>query len=389
MNRLKLNNWDYIFIIWFLTDSLFNHTPIGMIGQLLFVAYSFYECYKKHQWKYSVFFGYYILFCIVTYGTIVLGHAIQPGVSKTMWNVVLRNMVFFYALYQYFLTLDLHKFLNIFKRLCVTSSSLILLITFLRTGTVFMREEGIDSGINANMQSMLDGFVCAFMFVLKDYKGKKNLLVILFLLLFIILSGTKKSIITIALIVSSTIIFKNPKHIFKNAIVLSFLGAVALVLLMKVPFIYDMIGNRFESMLAYFNDSNIDVDASTKTRGRFIELGLIFWADSPIWGNGLNSFGYLWGDETTYSHNNYVELLCCSGIMGLISYYLIYLYALVKTFVLFVRNNSIEILLSFCIVVTCLVNEYGLVTYFERTPYIMIILVYSQIYKFSKLQHII
>ena len=75
--------------------------------------------------------------------------------------------------------------------------------------------------------------------------------------------------------------------------------------------------------------------------------------------------------------------------MGLISYYLMYLYALVKTFMLFVRNNSIEILLTFCIVVTCLVNEYGLVTYFERTPYIMIILVYSQIYRFSKLQYII
>lgn len=389
MNHYKLNNWDFTFILWFLTDAIFNHTPIGMAGLLLFIAYSFYKCNGKHQWKYSLFFSYYMLFCIVSYGTIGLGYAIQPGVSKTMWNVVLRNMIFFYALYQYFLTLDLHKFIFIFKRICVTASFLILLVTVLRTGTVFMREEGIESGINANMQSMLDGFLCAFMFVFKDYKGKKNILVLLFLLLFIVLSGTKKSIISIVSIVGLTMILKDPKHIIKNAIVLSILGVVTFVLLMKVPFIYDMIGSRFESMLAFAEDSNADTDASTKTRGRFIELGLLFWADSPIWGNGLNSFGYLWGDETTYSHNNYVELLCCSGILGLISYYLIYLYALVKTFALYVRSHSVELLLSFCIVVTCLVNEYGLVTYFERTPYIMILLVYSQIYNYSKLKLII
>ena len=59
---------------------------------------------------------------------------------------------------------------------------------------------------------------------------------------------------------------------------------------------------------------------------------------------------------------------------------------IMKTFALYLKHNSIEILLPFCIVIVCLVNEYGLVTYFERTPYIMIILVYSQIYKFSKLR---
>ena len=373
--KYRLNTWDYTFMLWFVSDVMFNHSLIGMLGQLIFVGYTLFKCFIHKEWHSSKMFYFYAAFCCITYGNIALGYSVQPTVSNLMLNVILRNFIFFYALYQYLFKLDFPQFLYIFKKLCLISSLYLLIRTYQLTGTFLMREEGIDQGINANIQSILNGFMVGFMFILKDYKSKRSLFEILFFLLFIILSGTKKSIISIVIIVGCFILLRNPSKILKNTCTLFILAVIGWLILMKIPFVYDMIGNRFESMFAFLEDA--ETDSSTNTRGKFIELGMIFWSKSPIWGNGLNSFGYLLGDQTTYSHSNYVELLCCTGILGLISFYLIHAYALINSFFKYIHSKKIEILLVFCIIASCLVNEYGIVIYFERMPFIMIVLAYS------------
>ena len=141
---------------------------------------------------------------------------------------------------------------------------------------------------------------------------------------------------------------------------------------MKVQVVYEMIGSRFETLQSFIEGG--DTDNSTKARDNFIEIGMLYWSKNPIWGHGLNSFGALWGDDTTYSHNNYVELLCSVGIVGAISYYMIYLASLIK----FIKLRGKDMIVPFAISVifSCLITDYALVSYFERVLYIPIVILF-------------
>lgn len=376
MNTTKQHQeyWTNFFIIWFLTDSLFNHTIIGMIGQVLFMLYSIYICFINKTIHSSVLFFIYGLFCTVCYLNIILGHAVDPNRSRFMLGVVLRNFVFIYCLYQYISNTTANTFIPIFVKVCCISSIGILIVNYARTGVIYMHEDDLlEKMINANMQSVINAFAASWMIINKRYKGRE-LIILIVLLIFIILSGTRKSIISIAIIVGGFTILKSSRHRIRNLLGIVVLFFISYLVIMRIPSIYEMIGSRLESLFAFMNGE--ESDASTNTRNRFIVLGMSFWSQEPIWGNGLNSFGLLWGDETTYCHNNYVELLCCVGLMGCISYYLMFLIPLIRSIAIYVKTHNSKALLSLCLILSILVSDYAMVTYFERMPYIELLLVY-------------
>ncbi len=373
-DKTQLLSWNYCFIFWFLTDAWFNHTTIGTIGQIIFMLYSLYWCYNKKEFHSSALFVIYIIFCCVCYLNVYLGHAINSTRSLFMCDVVLRNFIFLFALYHYAYNTGFDNFMKILTTACFVSSIGIILINYSRSGILYMHGDTNVAGlINANIQSVLSGFLIAYLLIKKQYTGMYKW-VILLLLLFVILSGTKKSIISMGVIICMYILLKSPSHIIRNLIVVLGLFVFSYIILIKIPFIYEMIGSRFESLYAFWEGG--DTDASTNTRDRFIELALLYWADNPIWGNGLDSFGVLWGDETTYSHNNYVELLCSVGLVGLISFYLLYLIPLIKLLRTYIKTHSESAILGLCILISCLVLDYAMVTYFERVPYILLVLIY-------------
>ncbi|MBO5629240.1 MAG: O-antigen ligase family protein, partial [Aeriscardovia sp.] len=271
--------------------------------------------------------------------------------------MVVRNFVFLYFLYLYVLKTGSQKFLKVLTITSCIASLGVLLIFFINTGSFYLHDEDSLGIINANIQSVIDGFVIAWLIVSKKYKGK-YLYAILFLFVFILLSGTRKSIITIAVIVGGFMMLRNAKNILRNAVIVLILFVALYFILMKIPAVYDMIGNRFESLFSFMEGG--DTDDSTKTRDRFIEYALLFWADSPIWGNGLNSFGILYGIEDTYSHNNYVELLCSVGLVGMVSYYLMYLFSLFK--LITIKKNREIFTFTVCLIISILLKDYALVS---------------------------
>ena len=67
-----------------------------------------------------------------------------------------------------------------------------------------------------------------------------------------------------------------------------------------------------------------------------------------------------------YAHNNYAELLCDAGVVGIIIYYSSYLVALVLLLKRY-KKSSIAKLALVCLGIF-MIMEYGLVSYYER-PY--------------------
>lgn len=370
--NLRFIQWDYVFLIWFLTESWFNHTIIGTLGQALFMLYSMYKCMMIKRFHWSALFSLYLVFCSVCFFNIWGGFAIAPSRSLLMAGVVLRNFIFIYFLYQYIQLVTSQHFLSFFTLACCMSSLGVLLLYFMSTGTLDMRTDGAESTINANIQSVINAFIISWLIISKQYKGK-FFFIISFLFLFVLFSGTRKSIISIVVLVGGYLMLKQPRHIVRNMIGVIMLLLVLYVVLMKIPAIYDIIGNRFASLFSFMEGG--DTDESTDTRNKFIELGLLYWANNPLWGNGLNSFGVLWGEDT-YSHNNYIELLCSLGIVGLIAYYMIYIIPLVKTLKSYIKHNQPTIAFTLCMILSCLISDYAMVTYFERIPLMLTVLVY-------------
>ncbi len=69
-----------------------------------------------------------------------------------------------------------------------------------------------------------------------------------------------------------------------------------------------------------FQDTLTGNESSANTRQLMSEEGLDLWQRSPIIGYGINQFRLV-SSFTTYSHNNYVELLVSFGVIGFVLYY--------------------------------------------------------------------
>jgi O-antigen ligase len=105
----------------------------------------------------------------------------------------------------------------------------------------------------------------------------------------------------------------------------AFLMLLGYLIIMNVPILYEHIGYRLEAFVTYVIAGDI-VDASISGRDRLIQLGLVWFAESPFVGHGIDSFRALFSDDqgawNTSADNNYIELMTSLGILGLAAYYI-------------------------------------------------------------------
>jgi O-antigen ligase len=110
-------------------------------------------------------------------------------------------------------------------------------------------------------------------------------------------------------------------------------------------------------------------DSSYRVRADMIETGLQLWQKSPIFGNGTDSFRGLGGFDT-YSHNNYVELLCDLGILGVLLFYALHFQAVLSAW-----HTPRTLKLYCCVfILMMLITDLAWVSYSTKQP-IMILMI--------------
>lgn len=370
-STLKINAWDIIFILWYVSDACFNHTTIGIAGQALFLLYSLKELIIKRSFHTNSTIFFYLLFCGFCWLNISNGNAISSGTAKFMLNVLLRNLVFLFFLYNYLNSISPDKLIRVFIVSCIIGSVTMLMINYSSTGSFIMRE--VEGSINGNLQAVNNAVAIGIMYAVRS-NNKQWLYVSSLLFLFCLLAGTKKSIIVLAIIAGGSVLMNNPRNIVVNISKIAVLLLILYIVMFKVSFFYNLIGNRFESILSFIN-ANGDMDGSTKTRSAFIELGMSYISLNPMKGHGIDCFRELPGAYGTYSHNNYVELAFGVGIPGLIVYYIMYLIPLVKGLKNWTKSTNIYDILGVVMCVGCLFADYGMVSYFDRPTYLRILMI--------------
>jgi O-antigen ligase len=156
---------------------------------------------------------------------------------------------------------------------------------------------------------------------------------------------------------------RNPIKSIRNALLSIAVIVTGWYAMMYIPFLYNLLGRRIESMLAGF--LGLSTDASTSTRLRLIRIGWAWFLQRPWVGYGLGNFGAMnltLNNSVLYAHNNYIELLVDSGLIGTFIYYSLYANTIRRFFMLDSSKKK-----SFCflmgIVISFLIADYGIVSY--------------------------
>lgn len=234
---------------------------------------------------------------------------------------------------------------------------------------------------NEVMLQMLLPASFAFFYAFKNPKmdWRYFVIAVLFTAL-MLLTGSKKSILVLLFPVIMVI---RKTGIQRIRYILIGIGSIIVVMYItfNVKVFYNSFGIRFEKMLLTMGDQSGNM-GSLSDRGRFAmrtEAFRLFF-ESPIWGNGCESFSILSG-YGVYSHNNYTEILCSYGVMGAAIYYSLPVDYLVKALKSKSQNSKQYISLVVGMLLVYLFIDWGCVTIFSR--YNMFLFMYiSMVYKF-------
>ncbi len=181
------------------------------------------------------------------------------------------------------------------------------------------------------------GFAFSFFYLFKYKKWYTLVLNGFFSLLFVGLSftcGSKISILIVLII--SFIIFA--RHFGKKRwylTVLLMVGVIGgLVIVLQLP-VFSTLKDRFLNMLYSFAGKrykNLNPDSSTEGRLEMIINGFSLFLRRPLFGFGLNGYHVFSTHHSGWSHNHWSDTLCNYGIVGTFLYHL--------PFVLFLKRST-------------------------------------------------
>lgn len=216
-----------------------------------------------------------------------------------------------------------------------------------------------------------------FCFINEKIKKNKFLYFVSLLVLIpcSLLNGTKKILIAIALFLIGYILLNDKKAIkkFSYIIICFFALFVVYKQITTNDYLNLLIGNRITSFINSFsNDSSAYVDESTIQRSLMRKEASRYFLENPLFGIGISSFMYRFGDEYgfyLYSHNNYLEILSGLGIIGFIVYYGWFIKAIINLQKKSSKDNKIWFFFFLFMIVT-LILDYGTVS-FDKIHYIL------------------
>lgn len=377
VNRIKDENgiaflWEISFILCMFTNFSYPHTTISTIFLLSFCVFTFIAFMSKGGFipKISPLLVFYFLFIVYSYLNIVTGHSINTSNSYNMISTMFIGLTFFGCVLFFFSSLSLVKIKNIMVNTAIISSIVMLVINYNVTKTIIIRGSGT---INPNSLAVIDALmICWIVCDGHFFENKKsNIAKILFFILFCLSSGTRKAIIAVSIGIIISILIRNPKRIVRNLLIVFLLLIVGFYILMEIPLFYDLIGYRLNTLFTLLQGG--EGEDSEVTRMHFIEKGLDYYHQSPIWGNGVNCFKEISSiTYKTYSHNNYVELLFSTGIIGTAIYYCMYLYILINAFREYFYRKTKNIELGICMTIAILFNDIAAVSYYSRETFALI-----------------
>lgn len=208
----------------------------------------------------------------------------------------------------------------------------------------------------------------------------------------LVLSASRKAILCMGIPLAILYILDrkaNSKIRVRKILFLALAGMIGLIAVMKIPFLYQLIGHRIEGTIAVLAGNIEAADGSSESRSLLITWGMEWFREKPVIGYGIDNFRVVlvsryptWPIEY-YAHNNYVELLVDVGIIGFALYYWMYASMLLKAYQHRRKLQNPDILIV-AMLISLLVVEAAMVTYFGKYVQIFLMLLWLHIRNFGR-----
>lgn len=241
-----------------------------------------------------------------------------------------------------------------------------------------MQSERFNAGFNPNEFAYILLFFIWLLINISHDNGKKkpiyNIVLVLLILLcsyLIIFTGSRKGIILLSIfMISAIFIIISNYSIFKKIIIILPTIIFSILLInwfQETPFYY-----RIENIINLIGGGNVQ-DGSIEDRVGMFETGIRLWSQKPLLGWGFDSFRYVSG-YGTYSHNNYIEILVNTGIIGFIIYHIFYINVIINCIKKYIINNiedrKKQLMLSLIGMLLLLLWSFGAVSYTSKVTWL-------------------
>lgn len=363
----------YVFFLYTAQNTLIPPYVHSVIMYTMLIIVAIYcIIYKKLKLQaYTVWYLFLLLYSVISALLTV----------DTDWNTVYQMIICFLITFCFITVLDnVNKIVLIVKTFVWSSIVMGLMILVVNGISSFSLLATLDadgrlgSEITGNANSftalfMYSGVFSAWLSIYSNviYKRVLYLILLVFQLVIMALSGGRKTIIAVTLcfILGYLAYGKGWKVKLRNILFASLSIGVLIYTIMNVPFLYDSVGERFSGLISMMMGNGSSV-SSDDTRKMMIEIGLNKWYEAPVFGHGFDSFKYFNLYATGhfyYSHNNYVEILYDLGIIGFAVYYSIFVWLSNKFKIMYSSNKAFSIL-GYMILLELLVFDIGGISYY-------------------------
>ena len=232
----------------------------------------------------------------------------------------------------------------------------------------------------ANTNSV--GMLCANTIIIHFYfhlfkKKTASIFLVIPALLLVASTQSRKATVCLVLGVTMLYILKNSKNITNNLlpvlrVLLIVIVVVVLLIVASQTEMFSGVTERMNGLIASLTGEG-KADYSSNIRSAMRDLGWTQLRETPYLGIGMGNARLLANEHLghdCYLHCNYAEMAANGGIVGLTSYYGIFVYLIWKTIKYFNVEKSTFIIIT--IIFTRLINEWGMVSYYGKTTYFLL-----------------
>lgn len=289
------------------------------------------------------------------------------------WSIEPAYDYYKFLVFNFFLMFAINNYIDNREKLDKTIKSLILaglvmsIHVLLVSGCNFkLGNRLLIEGYNANSIGMylsLSLLACIYFF--DKHHNIKYLIPLVLFMPVIFFSGSKKALFLVAFFVAFYTCYKKKGAINKirNMIIAILLVGIIVYFVFSIPWVYKIMGTRILDLINSVITGQLGQD---EIRFYMIRLGIEKFKEKPLIGYGLGNYRILLNKEAgfyAYAHNNFIEVLTGMGLVGFLSYYIIY-FNIIKNLIKSYRKDTNIVVLLLAVMIGLVISEVGLVSYY-------------------------
>lgn len=381
----KLNTWNHkkmtyflVFILIVVDYALNDQKNVLYAIKLMFIIYMAIRLFLTNQ-KLSRYTLWAAVFLTISSASILWAASQQIATFNFVW---LAQALIIVALMETFI--QDKKDIEFLMKSFVYGGILLSLRLVIETPIEYWGYARLGSVIDYNENDLalklVFSTIMTLYFISINKKKRFHQILLIGFIVIVLFTGSKKAFlgIILGLIFSKVLkLKKNPLFYIYAFIILILVPYGLYYISMNVEPIYNVLGYRVEDMIRTLRGDET-ASYSTYLRINMIMTGIEMFTHKPLLGYGIGNYSVLSGFNA-YAHNNYIEVLFNQGLVGFLSYYSIYIYILISSMRMMLKNNRDYFPLM--IITLIIIFEFAMVSY--RLMYLHIIMMMC--YKWSVL----